>query len=189
MISMHLLILFPTNLNSSLSTTPSPQTSNLPQPLLTKATLVRRSRSEKKGQHTGLVCTTSFNVKFIHVSHVTKCPFSVSPFLSSTSIGWPCAAVRRPRGSCCLLASTSSLLLAPSSWVLRHGASIYRPQLKYGRWSKNKGKEVRRTIFNCCGEKSSVLKLFSKAGCLDVICGLGPWRSPYKLEASHVTYF
>lgn len=50
--------------------------------------------------HTGLVCTTSFKVKFIHVSHDTKCPFKVSPSLSSTNIGWPCAAVRRPKGSC-----------------------------------------------------------------------------------------
>ena len=54
---------------------------------------------------TGLVCTTSFKVRFIHVSHVTRCPFSVSPFLSSTSIGWPCAAVKRPRGSCAFFIS------------------------------------------------------------------------------------
>jgi hypothetical protein len=48
---------------------------------------------------TGLVCTTSRKVKFIQVSHRTKCPLRVSPFLSSTSMGWPCAALRRPRGS------------------------------------------------------------------------------------------
>lgn len=33
------------------------------------------------------------------MSQVTRWPFSVSPLLSSTSIGCPCAAVRRPRGS------------------------------------------------------------------------------------------
>jgi len=51
-------------------------------------------------QHTAFVCTTSFKVRFIHVSHCTRWPLRVSPFLSSTSIGWPCAALRRPRGSC-----------------------------------------------------------------------------------------
>lgn len=48
---------------------------------------------------TGPVCTTSFSVRFIHVSHCTRWPLSVSPFLSSTSIGWPWAALSRPRGS------------------------------------------------------------------------------------------
>ncbi len=48
---------------------------------------------------TALVCTTSFNVMFIHVSHCTRWPFSVSPLLSSTSIGWPWAALNRPRGN------------------------------------------------------------------------------------------
>lgn len=47
-----------------------------------------------------LVCTTSRNVRFIHVSQLTRSPLSVSPLLSSTSMGWPVAAVRRPSGSC-----------------------------------------------------------------------------------------
>lgn len=59
------------------------------------------SRPTRRGtSHTGLVCTTSRNVRFIQVSHSTKWPLSVSPFLSSTSMGWPCAALRRPRGNC-----------------------------------------------------------------------------------------
>lgn len=54
----------------------------------------------KSGVRTGLVWTTSFSVRFIHVSQLTRWPLRVSPFLSSTSIGWPWAALRRPRGSC-----------------------------------------------------------------------------------------
>lgn len=46
-----------------------------------------------------LVCTTSLSVKFIQVSQLTKSPFRVSPLFSSTSIGWPVAAVKRPSGS------------------------------------------------------------------------------------------
>lgn len=50
-------------------------------------------------KRTGLVWTTSLRVRFIHVSHMTRCPFRVSPFLSSTSMGWPWAALSNPRGS------------------------------------------------------------------------------------------
>lgn len=52
-----------------------------------------------RSNHTGLVCTTSRRVRFIHVSQSTRWPLSVSPFLSSTSIGWPCAAFKSPRGN------------------------------------------------------------------------------------------
>lgn len=51
-------------------------------------------------RRTGLVWTTSFSVKFIHVSQLTRWPLRVSPFFSSTSMGCPWAALRRPRGSC-----------------------------------------------------------------------------------------
>lgn len=59
-----------------------------------------RAPTRRRASHTGLVCTTSRNVRFIQVSHSTRWPLSVSPFLSSTSMGWPCAALRRPRGNC-----------------------------------------------------------------------------------------
>lgn len=61
---------------------------------------VKRVGEGRWGVDTGLVCTTSLRVRFIHVSQVTRWPLRVSPFLSSTSIGWPWAAFRRPRGSC-----------------------------------------------------------------------------------------
>lgn len=34
------------------------------------------------------------------MSQLTRCPLRVSPFFSSTSMGWPCAALSRPRGNC-----------------------------------------------------------------------------------------
>lgn len=46
-----------------------------------------------------LVWTTSLRVRFIQVSQLTRWPLKVSPFLSSTSMGWPWAALRMPRGS------------------------------------------------------------------------------------------
>lgn len=42
---------------------------------------------------------TSLNVMFIQVSHETSRPLYVSPFLSSTSMGWPCAVFRSDKGS------------------------------------------------------------------------------------------
>ena len=43
---------------------------------------------------------TSRSVMFIQVSHETRRPLYVSPFLSSTSMGWPCAVLSRESGSC-----------------------------------------------------------------------------------------
>lgn len=54
----------------------------------------------KNEERTGLDCTTSLSVRFIHVSHMTRWPLRFSPLLSSTRMGWPCAALRSPRGSC-----------------------------------------------------------------------------------------
>lgn len=42
---------------------------------------------------------TSRSVMFIQVSHETRRPLYVSPFLSSTSMGWPCAVLSRESGS------------------------------------------------------------------------------------------
>src|SRR6185312_4645459 len=39
--------------------------------------------------HTGDVCMTSRNVKFIQLSQLTKCPLNVSPFFNSTSYALP----------------------------------------------------------------------------------------------------
>lgn len=35
----------------------------------------------------------------MYVSQLTRWPLRVSPFFSSTSMGWPCAAVSRPSGN------------------------------------------------------------------------------------------
>ena len=44
------------------------------------------------------VMVTSFRARFIKLSEPTRLPLYVSPFLSSTSMGWRCAALSRLSG-------------------------------------------------------------------------------------------